>query len=458
MNPRIAIWFSLSAVILLILIQYYSISEMFRTKKEQFDTNYGNLVYSAMVDYNRTAGNAFDSLFYSFENYAHKMVIGHEQLYSENEEIDFRKNLLDEFYSLLNSRKPDEFVRQYLKNEGAETDFRSGYQIHELALINFNEIYPVYSDTVQTVKSGLSEALQAYSYTTEGNWFRIRYNFYVDFTYKSRIIYREMTLTLVLALITILIVVVVFYLTLKNMMLQKKLSDLKTDFINNMTHELKTPLSTIAVASSSLSDEKFLKQQDRVKEISDLIKKQNRHLTQLIDRILEITMWEQDQVKLEKKPVHIYQFIKEKLESFRMEFKEQNPSIKEEFILDKDYVMLDDVHMTTVMNNLLSNAVKYCDMPPEIHVKVTLKDKLSIQVSDNGVGISNEDQKYVFDKFYRTGKGDFKTVKGLGLGLYYVKQIVSAHGGEILLDSQPGKGTTFTINIPLNNEHSAGRG
>jgi two-component system phosphate regulon sensor histidine kinase PhoR len=458
MNPRIAIWFSLSAVILLILIQYYSISEMFRTKKEQFDTNYGNLVYSAMVDYNRTAGKSFDSLFYSFENYAHKMVIGHEQLYSENEEINFKEIVLDEFSSILNSRKPDKFVRQYLKNEGAETDFKSGYQIRELSLINFNEIYPIYSDTVHTVKSELSEALQAYSYTTEGNWFRITYDFYIDFTHKSRIIYREMAVTLMLALITILIVVIVFYLTLKNMMLQKKLSDLKTDFINNMTHELKTPLSTIAVASSSLSDEKFLKQQERVKEISALIKKQNRHLTQLIDRILDITMWEKDQVKLAKKPVHIYQFIKEKLESFRMEFKEQNPSIKEEFSLDKDYVMLDDIHMTTVMNNLLSNAVKYCDRAPEIYVKVILKDRLSIQVSDNGVGINSDDQKYVFEKFYRAGKGDFKTVKGLGLGLYYVKQIVSAHGGEILLDSQPGKGTTFTINIPLNNEHSAGRG
>jgi two-component system phosphate regulon sensor histidine kinase PhoR len=304
----------------------------------------------------------------------------------------------------------------------------------------------------------LSEALQAYSYTTEGNWFRIRYDFYVDFTHKSGIIYREMTLTLALALITILIVVVVFYLTLKNMLLQKKLSDLKTDFINNMTHELKTPLSTIAVATSSLSDEKFLKQQDRVKELSALIKKQNRHLTQLIDRILDITIWEKDQVKLEKKPVHIYQFMKEKLESFKLEFKEHNPSIKEEFLLDKDYVMLDDVLMTTVMNNLFSNAVKYCVKAPEIYVKVILKNKLTIQVSDNGIGINSEDQKYIFDKFYRAGKGDFRSVKGLGLGLYYVKQIVNAHGGEIILDSQPGKGSTFTINIPLNDEHSSGRG
>ncbi len=458
MNPRIAIWFSLLAVILLILIQYYSISEMYRTRKEQFDDRYGELVYSAMVNYNRTADQVFDTLFYSFENYARLMIIEYEQLNSEDEEETLRNNILDGFLSILNNKeKPDEFVRESLKNAGAETDFRSGYQIRELALISFNDLYPVYSDTIQTRKTELSEALQAYSYTSEGNYFRIRYDFYIDFTHKSRIIYQEMTITLLLALITISIVIVVFYLTLKNMLLQKKLSDLKTDFINNMTHELKTPLSTIAVAASSLTDEKFLKQQERVKEISTLIKKQNRHLTQLIDRILDISIWEKDQVRLEKKPVHIFQFIKEKLESFQIEYKEHNPSIKDEYMLEKDYVMLDDVHMTTVLNNLLSNAVKYCDRPPEIFVKVTVKHNLSIQISDNGIGISREDQKYIFDKFYRAGKGDFKTVKGMGLGLYYVKQIVNAHGGEIFLNSQPGKGSTFTINIPLNNEHSAGR-
>jgi two-component system phosphate regulon sensor histidine kinase PhoR len=457
MNPRIAIWFSLVAVIFLILIQFYSISEMYHVKKEQFDDQYGELVYSAMVNYNRSSGQIFDTLFYSFENYARQMIIGHEQFYSNDEEETFRENILDGFSGILeNQKKPDEFVRQYLQGAGVETDFRSGYHIRELSLINFYDFYPVYSDTIQPVKTDLSEALQAYSYTSEGNYFRIRYDFYIDFTHKSRIIYREMIVTLLLALITVFIVIIVFYLTLKNMLLQKKLSDLKTDFINNMTHELKTPLSTIAVASSSLSDEKFLKQQERVKEISTLIKKQNRHLTQLIDRILDITIWEKEQVRLNKKSVHIFQFIKEKIEDFRIEYKEQNLSIRDEYELEKDYVMLDEVHMTTVLNNLLSNAVKYCEKPPEIHVKVSVKHNLSIKISDNGIGISHEDQKYIFDKFYRAGKGDFKTVKGLGLGLYYVKQIVTAHGGEIYLSSQTGKGSTFTINIPLNNEHSAG--
>jgi two-component system phosphate regulon sensor histidine kinase PhoR len=112
--------------------------------------------------------------------------------------------------------------------------------------------------------------------------------------------------------------------------------------------------------------------------------------------------------------------------------------------------------MNTVLNNLLSNAVKYCERKPEINVEVSLNMKLKIRIRDNGIGISKEDQRHIFDKFYRAGKGDFKTVKGLGLGLYYVKQIVTAHHGEIFLHSLPGKGSTFTIEIPLNDEHPSG--
>ncbi len=458
MKPKIAIWFSLVAVLLLVLIQYYSITEMFRIKKEQFDDTYGNMLRSAMAIYNsRTGRQILDSLFYSFDELARQKIIEQEQILSEEEEGEFKTKVFHEFSQILNEQKrPDEFVRMFLEEASVETDFVSSYHIRDLYLINFEDLYPVYSDTLQDYRGRPTEALQAYSYTAEGNFFGIQYDFYIDFTHKSRIIYQEMAITLVLAFVTILIVIVVFYLTVKNMLLQKKLSDLKTDFINNMTHELKTPLSTIAVATSSLSEEKFLEQQDKVREISKLIKKQNRHLTQLIDRILDISVWEKDQVRLEKKPIHILEFMKERLENFRIEHGDQDVRISEDYELEKDYVKLDTVHMTTVLNNLLSNAVRYCEKAPEIRVMVAVKDNLMIRITDNGIGIGREDQKYIFDKFYRVGKGDFKTVKGLGLGLYYVKQIITAHGGDIFIDSVPGKGSTFTITIPLNNEYTTG--
>ena len=187
-----------------------------------------------------------------------------------------------------------------------------------------------------------------------------------------------------------------------------------------------------------------------------MIKKQNKHLTALIDRILEISIWEKDQVRLKKNPVHIYEFMEDRIKLFRLENTGKDLQISTTYHLDKDFVSLDEVHMTTVLNNLLSNAVKYCEAKPEISIEVSINMKLKIRIQDNGIGIRKEDQRHIFDKFFRAGKGDFKTVKGLGLGLYYVKQIVAAHNGEIFLHSIPGKGSTFTIEIPLNNEHPAG--
>jgi two-component system phosphate regulon sensor histidine kinase PhoR len=455
-KPRIAIWLSLTAVILLILIQYYSISEMYKTKKEQFDDRYGRLVKTAMVNYMENLRDpVLDSLYRLADSYSRQMVIKRQQIFEEETEA-FNREVLETFSQHIHAQtKPDDLVKQYLENAGAETDFKSGFYIKELYLLSFDEQIPVYVDTTPDFKI-YSEAYQAYSYHTIANYFDVRYDFYIDFTHKSAIIYRDMAITLILAIVTILIVILVFYFTARNILLLKKLSDLKTDFINNMTHELKTPLSTIAVATSSLSKPEFLKQQEKVMEISKLIKKQNRHLTQLIDRILDISIWEKDQVRLDKKSVHIMEFVKEKLNSFRIEHQDDELTIHENYDLEKDYVRIDEVHMTTVFNNLLSNAVKYCSATPELHIDVSVKNMLSIKIRDNGIGIKKDDQKYIFDKFYRIGKGDFKTIKGLGLGLYYVKQIVNAHGGDIFVDSAPGKGTTFIINIPLNHEHLTG--
>jgi hypothetical protein len=151
---------------------------MYRIKKEQFDNRYGQLVYTAMVNYNLTADQAFDSLFYAFDSYARQMIIRREQLLSDMDEEAFKKTVLNEFSVILNSQtRPDKFVRQFLESQNAETDFKSGYYIHELYLIDFDELYPVYTDTAQSEKYELSEALQAYSYTSEGNYYRIGYDF-----------------------------------------------------------------------------------------------------------------------------------------------------------------------------------------------------------------------------------------------------------------------------------------
>jgi len=455
-KTRYSVIASALALAILVVIQYYNISVTYQTQKDQFDTRYGTLVKQALYDY-QASSEYSDSAYLAFDILSEDIVFSGLMPGTGPEADSLRSVMLNSFSRILQYYStPDGFLAKYLENAGADPDFRSGYFIRELYLLDYPELISVFRDTTGVRPLGLENALHADSYAIEGNFYQIRYDFLVDFTHKTRIIYRDMIITLILAVVTILIVVAIFGLTLRNMMIQKRLSDRKTDFINNMTHELKTPLSTIAVASASLSDEAFLKDRKKVQQVSGMIKKQNKHLTRLIDRILDISIWEKDQVRLEKTQVHIFEFVEEKIGDFRIEMQGRNVDIQADYKLDKDYIKLDEIHMTTVFNNLLSNAVKYCDTEPLIRIDVAVNHKLTIRIRDNGIGISREEQKHIFDKFYRVGKGDFKTVKGLGLGLYYVKQIISAHGGEILLQSQPGKGSTFTIHIPFNDEHFTG--
>jgi signal transduction histidine kinase len=242
------------------------------------------------------------------------------------------------------------------------------------------------------------------------------------------------------------------------MLIQKRLSDLKSDFINNMTHELKTPLSTISVASSSLINPDLSLNRNKIKELSNLIKKTNKHLSDLIDRILDITIWEKDQVKPRYKKIDLENFIREAVGTFQLEMNHHPADVTISLDLKNKFAFIDEIHMTTVINNLLLNALKYSNNDTKIHIDLKNDEILRITVSDNGPGIPREEQKHVFDKFYRGKSSRKKAIKGLGLGLYYVKQIVLAHNGEIRLDSEPGKGTSFEIIIPANDEYTAGRG
>jgi signal transduction histidine kinase len=251
-----------------------------------------------------------------------------------------------------------------------------------------------------------------------------------------------------MSVLSILVVVILFMFTYRNLMEEKRLSNLKTDFINNMTHELKTTLSTITVAGKTLEMEQIRNNEAKILETAKLIGKQSIHLNQLINLILEISMWERTQFQLDKKTIEVDELLHDIVESFKSGCI-NCAKINQKYNLDGIKTDLDVVYFTTMINNLLSNAVKYSDKDPEINVEgFTDKENIYIKVSDNGIGINKVDQKHIFDKFYRVSTGNIHKIKGLGLGLYYVKRIAESHGGDVTVDSKPGKGSIFTVSLP----------
>ena len=249
--------------------------------------------------------------------------------------------------------------------------------------------------------------------------------------------------------IIIVLVLVFFGYSLGIILRQKRLSEVKTDFINNMTHELKTPISTIELSSETLMSGDFTNDPEKLKRYAGIIYKENKRLEHQVERVLNVAKLDKEQVVLKKEEVDVHELLEEAKENFEFNQHEHGGKIQLELTSEKGVIHADPVHITNVIYNLLDNAVKYCDKTPEIMVR-TGDDKkgLFVEVTDNGIGIKKEDQKLIFDKFYRVPTGNLHNVKGFGLGLYYVKLIIDAHGGKMDVKSSPGKGTTFTIHLP----------
>ncbi len=450
MKFRLLIWISGLALIILGLVQYFIITETFHTKQQQFDEKYSSLTKLGLFEYeNQFADFSEDSIFNVMDDYAYFALynIG----FANEKDLDsIYHQVFYDFQNILdNLGKKEDFLKDYFQEAGEPGDFEVACILTEVVLLSFERETQISSEALGTRKKQDNPAILVNTYTVERNNFRMTYDYYISFRHRSEQLAREMIGAVSLSAITLLIVFFVFFLTLRNLLIQKRLSDLKTDFINNMTHELKTPLSTIAVASSSLlkGDEKLSK--DRVLEISGIIKKQNNHLSRLIDKILDISIWEKDQVKISKKEVRLQEFLDDILRNFSV----SNPAVELHIGFDGidelKKVTLDEVHFTTVLNNLLSNAIKYGGSPPSVTFKSTLNEKLSISITDNGKGIHREEQKYIFDKFYRGKDAKKNAIKGLGLGLYYVKQIVEAHGGKIILEHSSANGSVLNLEIPV---------
>ncbi len=230
---------------------------------------------------------------------------------------------------------------------------------------------------------------------------------------------------------------------------QKRLSEVKTDFINNMTHELKTPISTISLSSEMILKSDFSNDPERLKRYAGIIFKENKRLENQVERVLNVAKLDKQKLILQKTNLDIHQLIIEAKETFEFNQLEHEGKITLELNAINPIVFADQVHITNVVYNLLDNAIKYCKNTPEIIIRSTTEKKgINIEFEDNGLGIKKDDIRFIFDKFYRVPTGNLHNVKGFGLGLFYVKMIIEEHGGTIKVKSELGKGTTFYIWLP----------
>ncbi|MBE6334920.1 MAG: HAMP domain-containing histidine kinase [Odoribacter sp.] len=250
-------------------------------------------------------------------------------------------------------------------------------------------------------------------------------------------------------LITVVIVLCCLYCLLE-IVKQKKLSNIKNDFINNMTHELKTPIATISLASQMLKDGAVNHAPESIHRIAGIVHDESRRLTALVEQVLQSALFTETRMRLKKKSLNMNSFVEALAQKFALRVEGNGGEIYTYLEAESDGVYVDETHMTNVISNLLDNAIKYCTRKPEISIySRNSGNNIVISVVDNGIGIAPRDLKMIFERFYRVSTGNRHDVKGFGLGLSYVKTIVEAHGGRVSVESQEGKGTRFDVSLPL---------
>ena len=276
---------------------------------------------------------------------------------------------------------------------------------------------------------------------------------YVYFPKRKGYLLRETGFTIIPTVILTAFLIAIFVYTILVIFRQKKLSIIKNDFINNMTHELKTPISTISLASQMLSDGSITNTPQTIEHVSRVINQESKRLSYQVEKVLQMAVFNEGRLKFKFKEFDVNKMIDSVAANFELRVKNKNGNLLTEKLAERSVINGDEVHITNVIFNLLDNAVKYSNDSPQIKISTKNKNgELLVSVEDNGIGISKEHHAQIFDRFYRVPTGNIHNVKGFGLGLSYVKKIVDSHNAKIKVESVVNKGTKFTILFPqLNN-------
>ncbi|WPV68316.1 HAMP domain-containing sensor histidine kinase [Chitinophaga sp. LS1] len=396
-----------------------------------------------------------------------------EKLYKAGDTARFNRTsqimLRNVFNTLINKQNADALLRDIKLKEGIHDSLRYllvvsriDLQFADLKYVNIydkRKKYPLIDDAIQTPKGikifgdlanpdEQSQIIGLFVSDPKPYTYAISFSLYADPYNRRQVVFKQMQGILTMSLLSVLAIIILFFITLRNWIKQKHIADVKTDFINNITHEFHTPLSAIMVANKNIQNERVLENKTAIRSLSDIIERQSQRLKLLIGQVLDIATI--DNLYVQKGPEDLNVLISEILTDFSIKFPSDNLQLS--FIPGPETIIVDadSFHFTTLLLNLLDNAVKY-NLQVVKHIQVSTMETetdIQISISDNGIGMDKETIRYIFDKFYRNQKDLTQNAKGLGLGLHYVKQCIDAHQWTVKVDSEPGMGSTFVIIIP----------
>ncbi|WP_106795086.1 sensor histidine kinase KdpD [Aquimarina sp. Aq78] len=335
-------------------------------------------------------------------------------------------------------REIDYLLRKELEERDIKVDFE--YAIYSNALAtkvrsdDFSLDYPTtYAIPLFVNDEGVSE-----------------YQLYVNFTGKKQYVLSSIKGMAILSIIFTLIIVVAYSSALSQLMQQRQISQIKTDFINNMTHELKTPIATINLALDSIKNPKIGGDPEKVQRYMSMIREENKRMHAQVENVLRISQLEKNELNIKKERQELHDIIEDAITHVSLIVENREGYVKMHLGALKTTVLANDSHLTNVIVNILDNAIKYSEDEPKIDVYTeNVKNSIVLKVRDQGIGMSKVAQKKIFEKFFREHTGDLHNVKGHGLGLTYVKRIIDDHHGQIWVESERGKGSTFIIKLPL---------
>lgn len=445
MNKR-TIWFIIISmgVALLgsILLQMYWIRETLREQANQFDREVKQVLINVVAEIDNRDTRLLESFVNLQEKEGQKLSL----------EFINKKSLIDRLSSIRGIMLIDSILKKDVQKLGDSPEYHYGiFSEKDSGFVVIDNKFTVSFISKNMSKSGLNKGLFTTPYTehifTHGTASAGRLFLYLPF--RKQIIWQSLLPAAVGSIIFTLLILACFAYTIYIIQQQKKISDMKNDFINNMTHEFKTPIATISLASDSINNPSIIHNPEKVQRFTKIIRQENTRMLGQVEKVLQLAQLEKKDLQLKFSDINIHDLLQNISEHVNLQIKGKKGNLTLNLQAADPVIEGDMTHISNILYNLLDNANKYTPDSPEITVTTrNIQQGIEISIEDNGIGISRENQKYIFEKFYRVSTGNLHDVKGFGLGLSYVKVMVDAHHGNIQVRSALGKGSTFILYFP----------